>query len=154
MLIQSTRFGQIEIIDNELIRFPHGIPGFTNEHAFAFLPYQPDSPFAFLQSVTDPDLTFVIVEPFSFFQDYSFTLDEEILLELKLSNDNPPRIFNIVRIPEKIDEMTANLIAPIIVNWKTRSAKQIVLEKPVYTVRHRLFPQGLPTDRPVAKGEE
>ncbi|MDF2876226.1 MAG: fliW [Sporomusa sp.] len=154
MLIQSTRFGQVEIIDSELIRFPQGIPGFTNEHLFAFLPYQQDSPFAFLQSVTDPDLTFVIVEPFTFFQDYSFALEAEILQELGLSNDNPPRIFNIVRIPEKIEEMTANLIAPIIINWKTRLAKQIVLEKPLYTVRHRLFPQGLSIDRPVAKGAE
>ncbi|SMC39848.1 flagellar assembly protein FliW [Sporomusa malonica] len=152
MLIQSTRFGQIEIAESELIRFPHGIPGFPSEQAFVFLPYQPDSPFSFLQSAADPDLTFVIVEPFAFFQDYTFELDEGIVSELKLTEDNPPRIFNVVRIPEKTDEMTANLLAPIVVNWKTRCAIQIVLEKSVYTVRHRVFPQGLPTDRSDTKG--
>lgn len=144
MLIQSTRFGEIEVADAELIRFPAGLPGFPAEHAFAFLPYQPDSPFAFLQSATDPDLSFVITDPFPFFKDYSFKLEDAILAELGLADDNLPRIVNIVRIPEKTEEMTANLLAPIVINWASRMAMQIVLEKSPYTVRHRLFPQGLP----------
>ncbi len=142
MIIQSTRFGQIEIADNELIQFPHGLPGFSEEKAFAFLPYQPNSPFAFLQSATEPNLTFVIVEPFAFFQDYSFSLDDNIVAELGLSDDNPPKIFNIVRIPEKTEDITANLQAPIIINWQTRKAQQVILEKSAYMTRHRLFPQG------------
>lgn len=145
MLIQSTRFGQIEIADNELIHFPHALPGFQTEKTFAYLPYQPESPFAFLQSINEPDLAFVIVEPFAFFTEYSFHLEDAIASELGLSDDNKPRIFNIVRIPEKTDEMTANLLAPIIINWNTRQAMQIVLEKSPYTVRHRLFPQGFPS---------
>lgn len=144
MLIQSTRFGQIEIADNELIHFPHALPGFPEEKTFAYLPYQPNSPFAFLQSANEPALTFVVVEPFAFFKEYSFTLEDAIVDELGLSNDKPPKIFNIVRIPEKTDEMTANLLAPIIVNWNNRKAIQIVLEKSPYTVRHRLFTAGLP----------
>lgn len=144
MLIKSTRFGQIEVAEHELIRFPQGLPGFATEKTFAFLPYQPDSPFAFLQSTEESDLTFVIVEPFAFFKDYSFSLEDSVLTQLDLSADNLPRIFNIVRIPEKTEEMTANLIAPIIINWQTRTGMQIVLEKSAYTVRHRLFPQGFP----------
>ena len=143
MLIQSTRFGQIEIDDSEIIRFPYALPGFPNEKEFAFLSYQPDSPFAFLQSLNEPHLTFVIVEPFSFFKDYKFPLEDTIATELGLSDDNPPRIFNITRIPENAEEITANLLAPIIINWKTHQAMQIILEKSPYTVRHRLFPQGL-----------
>ncbi len=144
MLIHSTRFGEIEAADSEIIQFPGGLPGFPAEHAFAFLPYQPDSPFAFLQSATDPDLSFIITDPFPFFKDYSFKLEDSIIAELGLADDNPPKIVNIVRIPEKTEEMTANLLAPIIINWTSRKAMQIVLEKSQYTVRHRLFPQGLP----------
>lgn len=144
MLIRSTRFGDIEVPDHEIIRFPHGLPGFSQEKAFAFLPYQPDSPFAFLQSTSEPELAFIIAEPFAFFTDYSFQLEEAVVTELGLTEDRPPKIFNIVRIPEEAAEMTANLMAPIIMNWHTRIAMQIVLEKSPYTVRHRLFPQGLP----------
>ncbi|WP_371372081.1 flagellar assembly protein FliW [Sporomusa aerivorans] len=144
MLIQSARFGELDIDDSDIIHFTHALPGFPDEKTFAFLPLQPDSPFAFLQSTVEPNLTFVIVEPFTFFKEYSFNLDEGIVAELGLSDDNTPRIFNIVRIPEKTDEMTANLLAPILINWNSRKAMQIVLEKTAYTVRHRLFPQGLP----------
>lgn len=144
MRIKSTRFGELEITDSQLIQFPHALPGFPEEKEFAILPYQPDSPFAFLQSLNEPDLTFVITEPFVFFPDYSFELDDTIAAELGIDGDNKPKIFNIVRIPDKAEEMTANLLAPILVNSQTHQAIQIVLEKSPYTVRHRLFPQGLP----------
>jgi flagellar assembly factor FliW len=151
MKIQSTRFGEIDVADEHLIKFSHGIPGFPGEQSFAFIPYQSESPFAFLQSVSDPDLTFVVVEPFHFFPDYNFQLDDSIATyELGFSAENTPWILNIVRIPEKAEEMTANLLAPIVINSEKRIGMQIVLEKSSYKVRHRLFPQGIP--KQTAKG--
>ena len=40
----------------------------------------------------------------------------------------------------EIRDLTANLMAPIVVNAKTRRAKQIVLDRSPYTTKHRLFP--------------
>lgn len=141
MKMQSTRFGEIEVDDEFLIKFPHGILGFPGEQTFAFIQYQTDSPFAFLQSASDPDFTFVIVEPFHFFKDYSFELSDDFVQEQGFGEGNNPGIFNIVRIPAKAEEMTTNLLAPLVINWKKRTGIQIVLEKSSYTVRHRLFPQ-------------
>ena len=62
--------------------------------------------------------------------------------ELALSGENLPQIFTIVRVADKLEEMTTNLIAPIVVNIKTRTARQVVLENTSYTVRHLLFPNG------------
>ncbi|MEL7633398.1 flagellar assembly protein FliW [Sporomusa sphaeroides] len=152
MRIKSTRFGELDITESQLIKFPHALPGFPEEKEFALLPYQPDSPFFFLQSLNEPDLAFVIAQPFGFFPDYSFALDDTVAAELGLSDDNKPKIFNIIRIPEKAEEMTANLLAPILVNSHTGKAIQIVLEKSRYTVRHLLFPQGLPAQ--TGKGGE
>lgn len=144
MIIKSTRLGQLEIEDNEIIVFPKGLPGFTHEKQFVILPCEVNSPFAFMQSVIEPDLTFLIVEPFSFFKDYEFSLDEQVLEALQLSDDNRPQIFNIVTVPERTEDMTANLLAPVIINPLGRLAQQIVLEKTPYTTRHRLFPNGFP----------
>ena len=144
MIVRSTRFGEIEVSEQSILDFPHGIPGFVDEKVFAFVPYQLESPFAFLQSVNEPDLTFMIVEPFSFFPDYDFELENEIVKELEISDENPPQIFNIVKVVEKLEDMTANLLAPILVNWQSRKAIQHVLEKTSYQVRHRVFPNGLP----------
>lgn len=144
MLIQSTRFGEIEVSNQDLLSFPDGLPGFLDEKKFAFLPQGQDNPFALLQSAISPDLAFVIVEPFTFFSDYSFQLSDDFVQELKLSKENPPQIFNIVTIKENLENATINLLAPIIVNWQTKTAQQIILEKTEYITRHKLFPNGLP----------
>lgn len=144
MLINSTRFGDVEVSESDIVRFPQGLPGFPEEKAFAFIPYSDGSPFAFLQSVTERNLTFLVVEPFAFIADYTFEIDDETVQQLNLNCDNPPQIVNIVTVPEKAEDMTTNLLAPVIINRQTRTATQLVLEKTPYTTKHRLFPQGVP----------
>lgn len=142
MLIRSTRFGEMEVPEDEIINFPYGLPGFMEEKAFAFLPCEGDNPFAFLQSVTEPNLTFIVVEPFGFFKEYEFEINDQIANELGLGESNPPQILNIVSMPDNPEMMTANLLAPVIINVQSRRAVQFVLEKSSYSTKHRLFPEG------------
>lgn len=144
MKIQSTRFGELEISIENILKFDQGIPGFPDENEFAFLPYEAGSPFAFLQSTHNANLTFLVVEPFSFLPEYTFELTDEYSSQVGVSSENPPQIFNIVSIKESLQHSTVNLLAPIIVNWRARKAKQIILEKVEYTTKHLLFPAGLP----------
>lgn len=144
MIINTTRFGEIDIPEEELLNFPQGLPGFPERKSYALLPYKPESPFAFLQSADEPDLAFILADPFAFIKDYEFELDDGVAREFGFSKDAPPQVFNIVTVPENAEEMTANLVAPIVVNLRDRTAIQIVLEKTAYTTRHRLFPQGWP----------
>lgn len=141
MMIHSTRLGEIEIQEDQIFRFPSGIPGFAGEKTFALLPYQDGSPFFILQSANDPDLAFILIEPFAFFADYEFELDDAVAGELTLDEQNKPGVYCIVTIPQNIAEMTANLMAPIIVNQASHNAIQIVLEKSIYTTKHRLLPE-------------
>lgn len=143
MKIKTTRFGELDIAIETILKFDQGIPGFPDEKEFAFLPYEKGSPFAFLQSTHDADLTFLIVEPFSFLPEYTFELSDEWSKEIGVSAENLPQIFNIVSIKEPLQQTTVNLLAPVIVNWKDGKAKQIILEKVEYTTKHLLFPDGL-----------
>lgn len=144
MIIQSTRLGTLEVNPEEIIQFPNGLPGFIDEKQFVLIPCETKS-FAFLQSISEPNLTFLVVDPFSFFSDYEFVLDDQVVTVLGLSEQSPPQILNIVTVPEKAEDMTANLLAPIIYNPEKRLAQQIILEKVPFTIRQRLFPQGLPS---------
>lgn len=145
MKIKSTRFGELNIPQDHVLHFDQGIPGFPNETEFAFFPYELNSPFAFLHSIRNADLTFLVVEPFSLLPQYTFELSDEYSLQIGVSTDNPPQIFNIVSIKDSLQESTVNLLAPIIVNWRDRKAKQIILERVEYTTKHLLFPNGLPS---------
>lgn len=142
MKLQSTRLGEFEIDEEQIIDFPHGIPGFPDEKAFVHIPYGVESPFSFLQSANEPNLTFLLVDPFAFFTDYEFELDDEAASELGVSSENPPQVFLIANVKGEIADLTVNLLAPVILNPVNHIGRQIILEKKDYSIRHKLFSQG------------
>ena len=148
MQIKSTRFGEFEVSEELVVQFPEGLPGFEDQKQFAFLPYTVDednSPFAYMQSVQDPDLTLLLADPFLFFKHYSLNLNDEDAAQLGLSDsEETAGVYGVVAVPEKIDQMTVNLVAPIVVNWKEQKGMQIILDRSPYSTKHRLFPLGLP----------
>ncbi|MDR3271122.1 MAG: flagellar assembly protein FliW [Peptococcaceae bacterium] len=143
MKVKSTRLGTLEVADDQMISFAQGLPGFPEEREFAVIWQDPESPFAFLQSLADPHLTFVLADPFVFFSDYHFELDDNIAAQLGLSAQTPPQVLLIATIKESFAESTVNLMAPVVINLSARVGRQVILDHPEYTVRHKLFPGGM-----------
>ena len=143
MKIQTTRFGEIDIAEELVIRFTDGMPGFPDEEQFVLFPYEKESPFSFLQSITNPNLTFLLADPFRFFNDYVFNMDDELAVQWGFSGDNPPQVYTVATMKDSLEKMTVNLLAPIVVNWVTRSGVQLIIENKNYSVQQRLFPDGL-----------
>ena len=75
--INTLRFGELEIEEQDVVRFADGIPAFEDEHEFVVLPYEEGTPYMFLQSMMTPELAFLMTDPFVFFPEYSFELDDE-----------------------------------------------------------------------------
>lgn len=142
MIIESTRFGQLDVSETDIIKFPEGLCGFPDEKSFVLIHHEVDSPFSFLQSASEPNLTFIMLETLNLSKEYEFTLSDEIVAELNLSTDNPPQVFNIVTNNGKVDDMTVNLMAPVVVNLQQSMGKQVVLEDVGYKTRHRIFIEG------------
>ena len=140
MIVQSTRFGELEVSDEQILDFPQGLLGFPEEKRFALMEYKPDSPFYFLQSLADPDLTFLMINPFAFFNDYEFDMDDALMAEIGVTADNPPTVFNIATVKDTIANMTVNLAGPVLVNMRDRKAAQWVIEKTQFPTRYPLFP--------------
>ena len=140
MILQSTRFGEMEVAEELIMDFPQGMLGFPDEKKFALMEYKPDSPFYILQSVGDVDLTFLLINPFAFFNDYEFSMDDALIAEIGLTPENPPLVFNIATIRDKLENMTVNLAGPVLLNARDRKAVQLVIEKTEYPTRYPLFP--------------
>ena len=140
--IYTSRFGEIEVDEAKIVHFKDGIPAFEDEHEFIILPYEEESPYYFMQSLKSPDLAFLLTIPFLFFNDYSFEIDDETIKELDIKNQDDVFYYSMITIPNgSVRYMTANLLAPIVVNSENMKAKQVVLEKTTYTTKHRLFPE-------------
>ena len=140
--VYTSRFGEIEVDEAKIVHFKDGIPAFEDEHEFIILPYEEESPYYFMQSLRSPDLAFLLTIPFLFFNDYSFEIDDETIKELDIKNQDDVFYYSMITIPNgSVRYMTANLLAPIVINGENMKAKQVVLEKSQYTTKHRLFPE-------------
>ena len=143
MKIQTTRFGEIDIPEELVIEFAGGMPGFPGEEKFVLFPYEKESPFSILQSITNADLTFLLVDPFRFFNDYVFEMDDDLAKQWGFSDDNPPQVYTMATLKDSLEQMTVNLLAPIVVNWVARVGAQLIIENKNYSIKQRLFPDGL-----------
>ena len=140
--INTLRFGELEIEEQDVVRFADGIPAFEDEHEFVVLPYEEGTPYMFLQSLITPELAFLMTDPFVFFPEYSFELDDENMDRLDIKSMDDVLVCTLISIPRSgVADMTTNLLAPVVINRHTMQARQIVLEKTQYTTKHRLFPE-------------
>ena len=139
MKIATKFFGSIEVDEKDFINFEHGIPGFENFHQFIIKKYKEQSPFLVMQSIEKSDLAFILIEFEQIVPGYSIDLSDDIVDELKLAAPEDAIVRVIVNLPEDVRKATVNLAAPIVINFKTGLAKQIILNNPQYGLKHPLF---------------
>ena len=137
MDIETLRFGKIAVQEDKVITFPRGILGFAKNKQYLLFPHSEGSPFFWLQSVEDGDLAFVVMNPQLVKADYSIDVDENVMNELEAKQKADLEVVCIVTIPRNDPKrMTINLLGPIIINAKSRSAMQIICDKQSYSHQH------------------
>ena len=137
MIIETSRFGSLEVDENRLIRFPKGILGFPNQQEYALIQTAEDSGFYWLQSVDRAELAFVVCDPRLFVPDYVVPVKLDELAQIGLEDPSSAQVFTIVN---KVDNMlTGNLQGPLIINVETREGKQLVLSDRRFSTRHPLM---------------
>lgn len=133
--IVTPRFGEIGYAETDVIEFPWGLPGFNDLRRFLALSL-PDQPnFVWLQSVEDPKTALPATDPWQIFGDYDPKLPPYATEALELKSAEDFTILCVVVVTKDAQEMTINLMAPIVVNLKTRRARQVMLENSGYSVR-------------------
>jgi len=138
MKLKTAYMGEVEIETKNILKFEHGIPGFEKEKGFVLLPIEENSIFQVLQSVRTESLAFIITSPYAITENYNLELDESIIRALEIKNENEVAVFAIVSLKDTLDNSTANLKAPIILNTTNKKAKQLILDKQAYSIRHQL----------------
>jgi flagellar assembly factor FliW len=140
--IATTRFGALEIQEEQIIHMPSGIIGFPDQRKYVLLEQKKGSPFMWLQSVDNGALAFVLIDPLLFKPDYKVEIGPEDAEDLGLKNGgNEAQIMAIVNILNRGEDgkptaITANLLGPIVINPEKKLAKQVVLYGGQYSHRH------------------
>ena len=139
MIIQTLRFGSIEVKNKNQISFPEGLLGFSDLKVFVFLDDSDDEVFVWLQSCENPKIVFPVIEPELFDSSYKFNLSKYDLGVLQATSEESCYCFVIVTIPDDPIQMTANMKAPIIINVREQIGKQCVLQNTHLAIRESIF---------------
>lgn len=145
MLINTKYLGETTITQDQILTFPQGVLGFESNHKFVLLSIPDNNHFKFLQDVNNTYISFLLINPWDFFDDYKINLPKEELLKLGIKSDSEdkPTIYSIVTLGQVFKESTSNLLAPIVLNLTNKKGKQFVLNDTEYTTRHKLFTKEL-----------
>ena len=139
--IETEYFGNISYREDSVFDFPAGLPAFVNEKRFVPIESPQHSPLLFLQSMPQRSLCFLalpiqVVDP-----GYRLAVAREDLVSLDLALDRQPELEREVAVLVLLSlhdghSATANLMAPIVVNLKTRRALQAIRQDSVYSHQH------------------
>jgi flagellar assembly factor FliW len=137
--ISTQRFGEMEFSEESVITVLGGIIGFPSLVRYVLIQRPNDAPFYWLQSLEDPTMALVLVNPVLFKADYDPRLPEALNEELA-AEPGQITLFAIVTIPlGRPQDMTANLLGPLALNPASRLARQLVLDDRHYTHRQPIM---------------
>lgn len=139
-MIIKTRFGKdAEITEKNLIQIKDGLLGFESYQNFAVIPHGEDSPFILLQSIDEPQLAFITIDPRIFSPNYLPDISDNELSSIGLKLVTEAVLLTIVVIPENPQNMSANLQAPLLINPVLRIGRQMISRSIEHKVRHYIL---------------
>ena len=139
MLVQTERFGPIEVPEEKLIQLQKPILGFEELSTFFIVEQDDFRPFMRLQSAEREDLAFIVINPTLVFPDYRIEVHSKEVGDLCITNLDAVETDVIVTVPDNPDKVSVNLQGPIVINTDNNFAKQLVLVNSRYSVCHRLL---------------
>jgi flagellar assembly factor FliW len=124
-LLRTTRFGTLNVVSEDVIVFPAGLLGLEDCREWVLLSDAANESLGWLQSLNRPETALAVVSPRRFVPQYRFHTYQNELAPLALANLDDAQVLTIVSQQE--GRPTLNLKAPIVVNLRTRTARQLVV---------------------------
>jgi len=138
VIVTETLSGPVtEGADQPQIHFPSGLVGYPAAQRFVL--DQGDGGVFELRGLDAGGPDFVVVAPAPFFPDYAPVIDDETAQRLRLHSQEDALVLLVVTLRERPEDASANTLAPLIINAKTRDAMQVVLTGQPFSLRQRLL---------------
>ena len=141
--IATKFFGDRACDADSIYTFPAGLPGFEDQRSFCFLTAPGSEPLLFMQSTVTQNLCFVMLPILVVDPDYRVGLSDEERGMLELPAGRTPQIGRDILCAALVcsgaeAQHTVNLMAPIVVNLKTKTGIQTIHGESGYSHRHPL----------------
>jgi len=140
MEINTRDFGIVQVEADAIYEFPEGLYGFEDDKQFAvFEKSFEDISFLYLQSTRNPVPCFLVFEPWELYPDYQPVLSKEDMAACEVTSIDELIFLVIANVSDSIEQLSINIKSPVVLNPKTKKARQFILQNPDYTVRYLPF---------------
>lgn len=139
MKLNTKYHGMIDYEEKDIIIFKKGLPGFENLKKFILFPVEANEVFNILHSIEDEKIGIVVVSPFYSIQNYEFELSDEKIKELQIERKKDVLVLTTVTLNSRIENMTVNLKAPIVININKHLGEQIILDDSNYLIKYPIM---------------
>jgi flagellar assembly factor FliW len=136
--MEFPRFGACSFSSSDVMEFPWGLPGFVNLLRWLALTVESQSSFVWLQSIDDPAVALPTIDPYFVFESYDPKLPAYAVDALAITGPTDLVLLCVVVASHEGKELSVNLLAPIVMNLRTRKARQVPLENSGYSAREPL----------------
>lgn len=124
MRIQTTRFGTLEVLEQDIIDFAHGMIGMETCRKWVLLADAVTPALGWLQSTERPELALAVVSPRRFVPDYQVRVSNREVASLGLESNRSAQVLAVVsKTPQGL---TLNLKAPLVISIDQRAGKQVI----------------------------
>jgi flagellar assembly factor FliW len=120
-------------LDLPIIDMAAPMAGFPAHRQFVLVRLNEESLLYAFTSIQDPSLRFLVAPPEPFFPDYAPEIGNDVLAAL--NTKDPDHLLVMVVITAGVEETSANLLAPIIVDRDSHRAMQVILQDSGLPVR-------------------
>lgn len=130
MKLNTRIFGEIEVKEDKIIHFVHGIVGFPEMVDYTLIHDEEKGAggISWLQSIQEPQFAMPVMDPLLIKNKYNPSVEDELLKPLGDFAEDDMLVLVTVSIPADIKQMTANLKGPIVINTATKKACQVIAE--------------------------
>lgn len=142
MRLTTRLFGEINIDEEKMLSFDHGLVGFPDLNKFTLIfdeEGETKKSITWLQSLDEEVFALPVIDPLLVKEDYNPVVDEDILKPLGEIGEEGILVLVTVTVPQDIEKMSVNLKAPILVNVGTRKALQIILDNSDLPVKFPIY---------------
>jgi flagellar assembly factor FliW len=125
MLINTSRFGSVEIEPDDILLFSQGVFAWESHRHWVLLADADNAGIAWLQSLSDPQVALPLVSPRRFVPGYQVRLARSQLTPLELAALD--HAFVLTVLSKNQGYVTVNLRSPVIINLDRRIGRQVIV---------------------------
>jgi flagellar assembly factor FliW len=138
MLIETTRFGDIEVSDQDIIHFPRGLYGLNGTRHYCLLPHTEDGSVHWLQAADAPNLALPLVDPFLSFASYEVDIPDPVAAALQIEDSADVTVLTSISVDADKKKVYTNLLGPFVINRRKGLGIQLVMDGKRYSSRQSL----------------